>query len=328
MGCLSCFGRSCTSTDLKDVAEVTSPDANQKEKMKNSQPKGINEGAMHEGTDVLSVTTQKEMSIKILCENYYANISNLSSVQGNTNNKHKYPITSFQPTTKPIASTLKTGRTIQELTYSENHQYIREYDRMIDEYRVIRKLSSGTCAVVLLGLNGVNGRKVAIKRQEKKGRSMLQIAREVNIHFRVCGSRHRNIAGLLEVAEGPSEVILIQEFCGGGELFDAVAPEVGCAHNVARSYIIQILQSLVFLHEECKIAHRDIKPENIMLTKDKKTIKLIDFGLAEQIQGPGARYKRRVGTVPYMDPILWVNKNEDGYGEIDIMAPDVWAAGV
>lgn len=38
--------------------------------------------------------------------------------------------------------------------------------------------------------------------------------------------------------------------------------------------------------QEQGIVHRDLKPENIMLTKDKKAVKLIDFGTAWDTLNP------------------------------------------
>ena len=39
------------------------------------------------------------------------------------------------------------------------------------------------------------------------------------------------------------------------------------------------MQGIEFLHSN-KIAHRDLKPENLLLDRECKTIKIVDFGLS------------------------------------------------
>jgi len=52
--------------------------------------------------------------------------------------------------------------------------------------------------------------------------------------------------------------------------------------------------------------HRDIKPHNIMIDLDKKTLKLIDWGLAE-IHHPNQKYNAKVCTRYYKSPELLLN---------------------
>lgn len=41
------------------------------------------------------------------------------------------------------------------------------------------------------------------------------------------------------------------------------------------------MEGVKYLHEH-KVCHRDIKPDNIMLTKDHKTLKLLDFNVSKR----------------------------------------------
>lgn len=194
-------------------------------------------------------------------------------------------------------------------------------DRIVTEYDLARVIGESKTAVVSLAVNNVTKERVAIKRHPKRNGDS-HVYKEAALQSVL---DHPSIAGLRAFAENESYLYLVQEYCAGGELFDAVAPDVGCPPHVARSYTLQLFKALAYIHGK-GIAHRDLKPENIMLTADKSSIKVIDFGLSEYCI-PGARYKQHIGTVPYMAAELWT-PTSSGYAEIDLKAADVWAAGV
>jgi hypothetical protein len=50
------------------------------------------------------------------------------------------------------------------------------------------------------------------------------------------------------------------QYCGGGELFDAVKPDIGCSTDLTREYMLQLGRAIQYLHSK-GVAHRDIKPE-------------------------------------------------------------------
>merc|ERR1712072_1628821 len=71
---------------------------------------------------------------------------------------------------------------------------------------------------------------------------------------------------------------MYMEYVAGGTL-DARISELGkLDHNVAMIYTKQMLQGLVFMHEN-QVIHRDLKPANVLISVDG-TIKLADFGTA------------------------------------------------
>ena len=49
-----------------------------------------------------------------------------------------------------------------------------------------------------------------------------------------------------------------QEHVGGGDLFDAITPEVGCGVKRAAVYIKQLCSAVAYMHER-DIVHRDLK---------------------------------------------------------------------
>ncbi|XP_027051411.1 serine/threonine-protein kinase pim-3-like [Pocillopora damicornis] len=71
------------------------------------------------------------------------------------------------------------------------------------------------------------------------------------------------------------------------------------SEDEVRRYFTQILEANIKC-EEKGVVHRDLKPENILLDLTNDEVKLIDFGLASEIQEEPFESFR--GTNQYMPP--------------------------
>ncbi len=91
---------------------------------------------------------------------------------------------------------------------------------------------------------------------------------------------------------------LALEYLSGGDLAKACR-EKSLTLKQALFYIEQVCAGLGFAHKN-DIIHRDIKPQNLLLTTDKKTVKIADFGVA-RISHSDAPITR-VGTNIYAPP--------------------------
>lgn len=90
----------------------------------------------------------------------------------------------------------------------------------------------------------------------------------------------------------------------------------------ARYYLIQIINSLQFLHDDYNLViHRDLKLGNLFIDGDMR-IKLGDFGLAAKLVMKDERRKTVCGTPNYIAPEILQGK--DGHS----FEVDVWSTGV
>lgn len=69
-----------------------------------------------------------------------------------------------------------------------------------------------------------------------------------------------------------------------------------------RNYMYEVFRALDYTHSN-GIMHRDVKPHNIMYDNEKKSVTLIDWGLAE-FYFPGKEYNVRVASRYFKGPEL------------------------
>jgi serine/threonine protein kinase len=91
---------------------------------------------------------------------------------------------------------------------------------------------------------------------------------------------------------------LVLEYLGGGDLSKLCRTEA-LTLDRALYYLQQVCAGLAHAHE-CGIIHRDIKPQNLLMTANRETVKIADFGVARIEASEGAI--TRVGTNIYAPP--------------------------
>lgn len=139
--------------------------------------------------------------------------------------------------------------------------------------------------------------KVLAKRSVFSPRKWSHVIREIDVLQ--CGS-HPHVIQLFDVFQTPDSVFIALELAEGGDLFDWLTTRPSACEADVKIIARQLLQALMFLHDECGIVHRDIKPENILLEKKVKSsrdvirIKLADFGFARRFPEAVVSKKDRI----------------------------------
>lgn len=183
-----------------------------------------------------------------------------------------------------------------------------------DIYEIVNKVGRGKYSEVFSGINVLRNEKCIIK-VLKPVRSK-KIKREVKILQNLAGGP--NIIQLKDlVIEPESKTISFiferVEAVDHRELYPTLAD-----YDI-RYYLFQILRALEFAHSR-GIMHRDVKPHNVMIDPRTRTLRLIDWGLAEFYHA-GVEYNVRVASRYYKGPELLVNLYEYDY------SLDLWSLG-
>ncbi len=123
-------------------------------------------------------------------------------------------------------------------------------------------------------------------------------AREAEVLYQL-GNNHDQVPRLFAHFDEDGDFYLVQEFIGGHDLTQEILPGQPLSENTVFNLLKDILEVLVFVHQN-NIIHRDIKPQNLMRRYSDQKIVLIDFGSIKRIGALGAGLTIAVGTPGYM----------------------------
>jgi len=149
------------------------------------------------------------------------------------------------------------------------------------------------------------------------------LLRELNI-LRLLQGKHYTLK-LIKVFETSDTILLVTEYCSGGDMMFWVANalpelETGTVSRIA----YQLLDATKHCHKH-NVIHRDIKPENIMFCTShaESELRLIDFGgslIQETVSGSEDELTGFMGSAFYMSPEMFQHKYT--------AKTDVWSIGV
>jgi len=141
------------------------------------------------------------------------------------------------------------------------------------------------------------------RRRGSRGMTMEMIMNEANALNKLS---HPNVIRLQSMHQDHVNVYLVMDFCGGGDLYDALHEAKSFSEKQAASLMQQVLRGVNYMHHQ-RVCHRDLKPENFLLGRKPNDLRscdlrIIDFGCAWNFSSPAETCSVRMGTEKYMAP--------------------------
>jgi serine/threonine-protein kinase len=172
----------------------------------------------------------------------------------------------------------------------------------IGEYLVSRLVGEGGMGRVYEAEERLTKRRVALKVlkpelvKDEDGRRMF--VGEMQI---LATLEHPNVVRSLASLEHEGQLVLVLEYLAGKTL-RAILNERDMSWSEAVDVGAQIASALAAAHAgETPIIHRDLKPENVMVLEDG-TVKVMDFGIAKELEHAQGKSTQSLGTLQYMSP--------------------------
>jgi serine/threonine protein kinase len=200
----------------------------------------------------------------------------------------------------------------------------------IGPYDVVSLLGEGGMGQVYRARDSKLGRDVAIKiLPEQFAADRERVARFEREARTLASLNHPYIAQIYGLEQSGHTAALVMELVDGEDLSQRIAQgaiPLDEAVKIAR----QIADALDAAHGQ-GIVHRDLKPANVKV-RDDGTVKVLDFGLAKPVEGPGTASGATItspamsmpgvilGTAAYMAP-------EQAKGRPVDKRADIWAFG-
>ena len=202
---------------------------------------------------------------------------------------------------------------------------------VVDRYRVLAKIASGSRADVYEAEHVADGGSVALKVLHAEHEDSETAARFLREGKTLGMFKHPNIVELLEVGRlEDGACFLVTELVRGVSLRTAMG--IGNIEpRRALAIMRQVVDALGYAHA-MGVFHRDVRPENIMLTRDLHggdLVKMLDFGVAKLVADTAAVLGEgkltQTGFAAFGDPRYLAPEHVVG-GTVDGRA-DLYSAG-
>lgn len=172
------------------------------------------------------------------------------------------------------------------------------------QYLIESKLGEGGMGVVVKARDVPANRQVAIKFLRSEGMVDAEtLSRFKNEGNRFGRFRHENIVRVHELGMVDGQLFIVTEYVGGKSLHAIIAKEGRFEPANACRVVESVCAAMSVAHAE-GVVHRDLKPENIMIRDDDGVVKLLDFGIAKDLNSNTniTRAGTFVGTPAYSAP--------------------------
>jgi serine/threonine-protein kinase len=191
-------------------------------------------------------------------------------------------------------------------------------------YRIKRALGEGGMGVVYLAEREDLGNEVAIKVLRDAWVSPARRERFASEQRTLAQLNHPSIARLYDAnTSADGTPFFVMEYVEGIQLTEYCA-EHKCSIAERLRLFRAVCEAVLYAHQQAVI-HRDLKPSNILVRSDG-TVRLLDFGIAKQIENLGEAVDQTVTALRMMTPAYAAP--EQIRGEQTGIQTDVYSLGV
>lgn len=189
-----------------------------------------------------------------------------------------------------------------------------------DDYTIIKNIDSGKFSTVYQAIREDPkhpGKQIKVALKVLLPNDIRKYLKEIKVLSDLNG--HSNIVGFHGLIQDPqTRVFSIALEWVVMEKYSRIYPKFSI--DDTRYFMKLLLEGLDYAHAH-GIIHRDLKPGNIGIDFQKRTLKILDWGLAEFYQ-PGVRINPQAGTRAYLSPEQLIR-----YPYLDY-STDIWSAGL
>jgi len=173
-------------------------------------------------------------------------------------------------------------------------------------YTLQSEVGEGGTSAVYRAVHSSNGT-VALKVLREKLRhdktAVARFVREAQYGTRV---QHPNVVKTIEIGQSDTGLHFLAIEWAAGELLERYAKQHAPLSAEETAVIISQIGAAVQAAHAARIVHRDLKPENVMYDPETRQVKLLDFGIATDVQAAADERLTRagffVGSLMYVAP--------------------------
>lgn len=193
--------------------------------------------------------------------------------------------------------------------------------KLVGRYELRERIGEGAMADVYRAYDPGIDRVLAVKVLKADFRQNRQYATRFLREARAAGAlSHPNIVTIYDVGEVDGYPYIAMELLEGEPLDKLIERRGKMPAADVAAIALQLAEALSYAHG-LGVVHRDIKPSNVMLGKDGRTIKLLDFGIARMAEATSGEMEQTmigqvVGTPRYMSPEQALSRAIDGRSDL------------
>lgn len=188
-------------------------------------------------------------------------------------------------------------------------------NQVFGKYKILDALGSGGFGTVYLAEDMILQKRVAMKVPHEQSKSTDKVRDEARILAKL---DHPYIVRVISAEVIENTFVIVMDYMEGGTMMNMLKGGNKLPVKEAVELLSKIGEAVEFAHSK-NILHRDLRPSNVLMSTDKITPKVADFGTSRLLEA--AQFaKTRIGSPPYMPP-----EQFDGKATF---ASDVYALGI